>query len=142
MKDICGKNICRVAFMVAALCPATAIAQTPRVAVHAGHVLDVKSGKMLADQTLLIEDSKIVGSGPSADAKIPSDAVRIDLPNATLLPGLIDAHTHLTMNPQFGYETLALSIPRQTLIGAKNARLTLLAGFTRSATSAPKPTAT
>ena len=130
MKDICGKNICRVAFMVAALCPATAIAQTPRVAVHAGHVLDVKSGKMLADQTLLIEDSKIVGSGPSADAKIPSDAVRIDLPNATLLPGLIDAHTHLTMNPQFGYETLALSIPRQTLIGAKNARLTLLAGFT------------
>jgi imidazolonepropionase-like amidohydrolase len=46
------------------------------------------------------------------------------------LPGLIDAHTHLTADPKFGYETLALSVPREALIGAKNARLTLLAGFT------------
>lgn len=105
-------------------------AQTQRLAVHAGHLLDVKSGKMLADQTILIEDGKIVSAGPSADAKIPSDAVRIELPNATVLPGFIDAHTHLTMNPQFGYETLAISVPREALIGAKNARLTLMAGFT------------
>ena len=35
---------------------------------------------------------------------MPADAVRIDLPNATVLPGLIDAHTHLTMDPKFGYE--------------------------------------
>src|SRR5438477_2611132 len=106
-------------------------AQTPRqIVVHAGHVLDVKSGKMLADQTLLIEDGKIVGSGPTAEAKTPADAMRIDLPNATILPGLIDAHTHLTMDPKFGYETLALSLPRETLTGAKNARVTLLAGFT------------
>jgi imidazolonepropionase-like amidohydrolase len=106
-------------------------AQTPRhVAVHAGHVLDVKSGKMLADQTLVIEDGRIISAGAAADAKIPGDAVRIDLPNATLLPGLIDAHTHLTMEPKFGYERLAISVPREALIGAKNARLTLLAGFT------------
>jgi imidazolonepropionase-like amidohydrolase len=106
-------------------------AQTTRqIVVHAGHVLDVKSGKMLADQTLLIEDGKIVGSGPTAEVKTSADAMRIDLPNATILPGLIDAHTHLTMDPKFGYETLALSLPRETLTGAKNARLTLLAGFT------------
>ena len=129
MKKICG-NICRVAFIATVLC-LTALAQTPqRVAVHAGHVLDVKSGKMLTDQTLLIEDGKIVATGAAADAKVPSDALKIELPNATVLPGLIDAHTHLTMNPQFGYETLALSIPREALIGAKNARLTLMAGFT------------
>jgi len=108
-----------------------ATAQTPRhVVVHAGRILDVKSGKLLPDATLEIEDGKIVGVTGAGKASIPADAVRIELPNATLLPGLIDAHTHLTMDPRFGYETLAISVPRQSLTGAKNARLTLLAGFT------------
>ena len=124
MRKICG------ILAVILLCLSVALAQTRRVAVHAGHLLDVKSGKMLADQIILIEDGKIVSGGASAEAKIPSDAIRIELPNATVLPGFIDAHTHLTMNPQFGYETLALSVPREALIGAKNARLTLMAGFT------------
>jgi imidazolonepropionase-like amidohydrolase len=107
------------------------IAQTTRqVAVHAGRLLDVKTGKMLADQTLVIEDGRIVSMAASAEAKIPTDAVRIDLPNATVLPGLIDAHTHLTSEPRFGYDRLAISVPREALIGAKNARVTLLAGFT------------
>ncbi len=105
--------------------------QGPRsVAIHAGHVLDVKTGKLLSDQTLVIEDGKIVSLGASAETKAPTDAVVIDLSNATVLPGLIDAHTHLTMDPKFGYERLGLSIPRETLIGAKNARATLQAGFT------------
>src|ERR1700757_5132732 len=116
--------------VVALLCLGAAVAQTRRVAVHAGHLLDVKSGKMLADQTILIEDGKITSTGAAAEAKVPPDAVRIELPNATVLPGLIDAHTHLTMDPKFGYERLAISVPRETLIGAKNARATLLAGFT------------
>jgi imidazolonepropionase-like amidohydrolase len=100
------------------------------VVIHAGHVLDVKTGKLLSDQAIVIEDGKIVSVGASAEAKPPSDAVRIELPDATVLPGLIDAHTHLTMDPKFGYEELGLSIPRETLIGAKNARATLQAGFT------------
>lgn len=116
-----------VVFCLTLLC----VAQSPnRMVVHAGHVLDVKSGKTLSDQILIIENGKIVSSGPAAEAKVPSDAVRIELPNATILPGLIDAHTHLTMDPKFGYETLAISVPREALIGAKNARATLLAGFT------------
>jgi imidazolonepropionase-like amidohydrolase len=126
------RKVCTTVVAVALLCGGTlGRAQTPRhVAVHAGHVLDVKSGKMLADQTLVIEDGRIISAGAAADAKIPGDAVRIDLPNATVLPGLIDAHTHLTMDPKFGYERLAISVPREALTGAKNARLTLLAGFT------------
>ena len=124
------KKICSLFAVVLLWLGLQAAAETRRVAVHAGHVLDVKSGKMLADQTILIEDGKITSIGASAEAKIPSDAVRIELPDATVLPGLIDAHTHLTMNPQFGYETLAISVPREALIGAKNARLTLMAGFT------------
>ena len=107
------------------------LAQNSRkVVVHAGHVFDVKSGKMLADQTILIEEGKIVSVSAGAEAKAPADAVRIDLPNATVMPGLIDAHTHLTMDPKFGYERLSTSLPREALTGAKNARLTLLAGFT------------
>ena len=48
----------------------------------------------------------------------------------SVLPGLIDVHTHLTFDPNFGYEALGISIPREALIGAKNARITLDAGFT------------
>ena len=132
------KRKIRVAVLAIGLCclglfcvGETAMTQAGRrVAVHAGHVLDVKSGKMLADQTLLIEDGKVVAVSATSQAKIPSDAVRIELPDATVLPGLIDAHTHLTMDPRFGYDTLSISAPRASLIGARNARLTLLAGFT------------
>jgi len=125
------KKICVAVLATVLFCLGEAIAQTPRhVAVHAGHVLDVKSGKMLADQMLVIDDGKIISVSGTSEAKIPADAVRIELPNATVLPGLIDAHTHLTMEPRFGYERLAISVPRETLIGAKNARVTLLAGFT------------
>jgi len=126
------KNVRVVLCLFALLCLGTSgICQAPRhIVVHAGHVLDVKSGKLLADQAIVIEDGKIVSVGSSSESQGAADAVRIDLPNATVLPGLIDAHTHLTMNPQFGYESLSISIPREALIGAKNARLTLLAGFT------------
>jgi imidazolonepropionase-like amidohydrolase len=101
-----------------------------RVVVHAGHALDVKSGKVLSDQTFIIEDGKIVSAGPATETKAPADAVRIELPNATVLPGLIDAHTHLTYEPRFGYEELGVSVVRSALTGAKNARVTLEAGFT------------
>src|ERR1700722_5825187 len=121
---------CAVAVVLVVGC-VYSIAQTTRhVAVRAGRLLDVKTGKLLADQTLVIEDGRIVSMAASAEAKIPTDAVRIDLPNATVLPGLIDAHTHLTSEPRFGYDRLAISVPREALIGAKNARVTLEAGFT------------
>ncbi len=107
------------------------VGQTPRqVVVHAGHLLNVKTGKILSDQLVIIEDGKIVSTGAVAEVKAPAGALRIELPNATVLPGLIDAHTHITFDPKFGYDRLAISVPREALIGAKNARTTLLAGFT------------
>jgi imidazolonepropionase-like amidohydrolase len=54
----------------------------------------------------------------------------VDLPNATVLPGLIDAHTHLTFTTNFGYSQLGISVPREALYGARSARVTLDAGFT------------
>jgi imidazolonepropionase-like amidohydrolase len=100
--------------------------------IHAGHLLDVKTGRMIDNATVVIQGDKIVSVlsvGPLTN-KPPANAKTIDLPNATLLPGLIDAHTHLTFDPNFGYQELGVSIPKEALIGAKNARITLEAGFT------------
>ena len=98
------------------------------VVIRAGHLLDVKTGKALSNQTIIIQGDKIASVGP--DTTVPAGAQVVDLSNATLLPGLIDAHTHVTFNPNFGYSQLAISVPREALIGARNARVTLEAGFT------------
>jgi len=101
------------------------------VAVKAGRLLDVKSGQYRADQIILIEGGKIKSAGPAAEVQIPAGAQVVDLSGRTVLPGLIDCHTHLTFDPgSTGYRGLSLSVPRQALIGARNARVTLLAGFT------------
>ena len=113
---------------------ALASAQEPtssRVMVHAGKLLDVRSGKTLADQAIVIEAGKIVSVSPFSQAKRASGDRLVDLSTATVLPGLTDAHTHLTGNPQdAGPQALGISLPRATLTGARNARITLEAGFT------------
>jgi imidazolonepropionase-like amidohydrolase len=110
----------------------SAPAPAPRhVVIHPGHLLDVKTGNTLTAQAIVIEGDKIVSVGPAADAKLAPGTETIDLPNATVLPGMIDAHTHLTGDPKdLGYEGLGISTPREALIGARNARVTLQAGFT------------
>jgi imidazolonepropionase-like amidohydrolase len=109
--------------------PQSAASPPKRTIVRAGRLLDVKSGRMLNNQTIVIEGEKIVSVGPAGAA--PQGADVIDLSNATVLPGLIDMHVHLTGEPQHvGYPALGISLPRATLTGAKNAKLTLEAGFT------------
>ena len=98
------------------------------VIIRAGHLLDVKTGKTLSNQTIVIQGDKIASVG--SDTAVPAGAQVIDLSNATVLPGLIDAHTHVTMTTNFGYSRLAISAPREALNGARNARVTLDAGFT------------
>ncbi len=103
------------------------------VAVKAGRLLDVRSGNYLSDQLILIEAGKVreVGNARDVQPHAPPHAKVIDLSRYTVLPGLIDAHTHLTFDPDTeGYRGLGISIPREALIGARNARVTLQAGFT------------
>src|SRR5712664_2188209 len=124
-------NRCLMALVLslclAGLCWAQLPAPMKTVVIHAGRLLDVKTGKTLTGQTIVIQGDKIsrVESSVAIDKPLPTDATVIDLPNATVLPGLIDAHTHITFNPNFGYSRLAISVPREALTGARNAKVTL-----------------
>ena len=73
----------------------------------------MRSGKTLSDQAIVIDGGKIVSVGPMAQANRSSGDRFVDLPNATVLPGLTDAHTHLTGNPQdVGPQALDFHSPR------------------------------
>src|ERR1700720_4187380 len=73
-----------------------ASAQGQVTAVRAGKMFDPKSGTNLANQVILITGDKITDVGPADKVKIPSGAKVVDLSQATVLPGLIDGHVHLT----------------------------------------------
>lgn len=100
-----------------------------KVFIRAGKLIDVRAGKVLDRSGILIEGDRIVRIGPLAQLEAESQGAKVvDLSDLTVLPGLIDCHTHLTHDP--GPPSLDQSVPRQTLVGAKNARITLEAGFT------------
>jgi imidazolonepropionase-like amidohydrolase len=95
------------------------------VAVRAGRLFDSKAGRMLTDQTVILNGERIAEVGPSAQVKIPAGAQVIDLSNATVLPGFIDAHTHM-----FNARKPNQSAEAATLIAIQNVQADLRAGFT------------
>lgn len=101
--------------------------------LKAARMFDGRSNSMITPGLVVVSDGKIVGVGTGA--KIPSDAKEIDLGDATLMPGFIDAHTHLTMMYREDYARAALDglrkpISEMALDSTVNARVTLMAGFT------------
>ena len=113
---------------------ASAQSNTPtakRTLIKAGHVLDVKTGKLSDGQTIVVVGDTIQSIAPSATVAAQPDDKVIDLSHMTVLPGLIDVHTHLTMNPDFDpYRELTSTNAKEAINGVVNARATLMAGFT------------
>lgn len=114
-------------FRVVLLLTAFAAAASAQVDVFCGSLLDPETDKVDHHVNVSVRDGRVVAVTPQASAG-PSS---VDLSKAFCLPGLIDVHDHLTSDPSHsGYQGLGISVPRSAITGAKNARLTLMAGFT------------
>jgi imidazolonepropionase-like amidohydrolase len=104
------------------------------VAIRAGRLFDPGSARLLTDQVIIIRGERIAEVGPAGSVAIPSGAELIDLRQATVLPGMIDTHTHLFLTGESGgrydEQLLKESWQYRTIEAVVNARKDLEAGFT------------
>jgi imidazolonepropionase-like amidohydrolase len=103
-------------------CPPAATRVT---AIRAGRLFDSVSGRMLTKQIVLVQGERIVDVGADGQLAVPAGAQVIDLSGQTVLPGLVDAHTHMFNTP-----TPKMSRERATLLAVQNSLANLRAGFT------------
>jgi imidazolonepropionase-like amidohydrolase len=140
--NVCWGVLPITAILVASVCPA----QTPEskeshsaqpvVAVRAGSLFDGKSNQLLKNQVILIQGEKILDIG--ANLRVPADAEVVDLTHATVLPGLIDGHTHIFSSGHAGLkpggppdvDLIKDTREYRTLNALRNAQNDLMAGFT------------
>src|SRR3989454_10924 len=104
-----------------------------RFAIRAGKLIDGTRDRPIVNALILVEGGKIVSVTPGGNA--PADAEVIDLSHATVLPGLIDLHTHLLLQgdiaaADYDEQLLKQSIPYRAILAARNARIALEHGFT------------
>lgn len=124
-----ARHVAAAMVALVALSALAGLAQSPAVAIRAGRLIDGTGGPPLTDTVVLIEGDRIVGIG--SHLQVPPGARVIDLSAYTVLPGLIDAHTHICFAPQDGKDpVLQKSVPFRALEGAAAARASLEAGFT------------
>jgi len=135
------KRILIALIVVTSLLQTTALAQAKRqppvVFIKAGRLIDVRAGRVLDNQGILVEGERIKMVGPLAtvEKNVPSTAQVIDLSKSTVLPGLADCHTHVLLqgditNADYDEQLLKESIPYRTIRATVAARIGLMNGFT------------
>jgi imidazolonepropionase-like amidohydrolase len=108
-------------------------APAKKIVVRAGHLIDGKTDKVIDNAVIFIEGDTIVSV--SSGGAVPEGAEVVDLSQYTVLPGLMDAHTHVVLNgditaEDYDVQLLKQSIPYRAILGARNARIALEHGFT------------
>jgi imidazolonepropionase-like amidohydrolase len=122
------RALCPVPFLALLPLLAAQADETRPVIVRAARYVDVDQGRLVAPAVVVVRGERIAEVGPQ---ELPADAVTIDLGDRTLLPGLIDCHVHLTSDLDGDFYLAAKeTIADDALRGAKNAKITLDAGFT------------
>jgi imidazolonepropionase-like amidohydrolase len=101
----------------------------PAIVLHAAHLLEIDSGRLLSPGEILVRGDRIAAVGVSVEH--PAGARLIELGESTLVPGLIDAHVHLFLHPgDEDLQTVRESVPQRTILATLAARDDLMAGYT------------
>ena len=119
---------------ISCVCAASLFGQaSKKIAIRAGRLIDAKSDQAISNALIVIEDGKITSVTPGGTP--PPGAEVIDLSHATVLPGFVDAHTHILLNgdvteQEYEDQLLKQSIPYRAILAERNARIALDHGFT------------
>ena len=120
-----------IAFTISASLGISFLSHAATTVIKADALVDVNNSKVLDNPIVIIENNVIQYVGTQGSKTLPNNATVLDLSGHTLLPGLMDMHVHLTSDSNVhGYRRLKISTPRSAITGVKNARSTLMAGFT------------
>lgn len=130
-KPLRSSRLSLLSLMTAATAMAACNASAADVLVTAAQMLDVRTGKMIANPQVLIRDGRVLEVRQGATAAAGAGVARVDLPGMTLVPGLIDMHVHLDSDPSYGgYTGLEFGDRFWSILTVPHAARTLDAGFT------------
>lgn len=130
-KNNCVFHSLAIALTISASLGISCLSHAATTVIKADALVDVNNSKVLDSPLVIIENNVIQYVGTQGSKTVPNDATVLDLSGHTLLPGLMDMHVHLTSDSNVhGYRRLKISTPRSAITGVKNARSTLMAGFT------------